>query len=596
MAGAGFGATRYFMGNRDTASHPDWLARTSFFVRSKGLQVQRSAANAWHRAPVLRAGAAADFPHVLSESVVPLYTGGDPRERPLVLGKIQNLRVACSRIHHRVLHAGVVFSLWRQVGPPWRSRGFVRGREVREGCVIPTFGGGLCQLSGSLLEAARALDLELLEHHRHTLQPAGVPRDSLRDATLFWNYVDLRFRSSIPLLVESYLTDISLVVRFRGKQPRQASVQVAGVRSQELRRPEHLKSCFTCGKTECALHKPATVMPAKTAFVMDACQPEFTELLRNQIRDTDQLLVPFLARNDFSSFSEGGRYAVESPRCFGLLRSLTLRWTVFRGATVAQAHFELAGVMARFAAQRIGYDVEHLCVAQSLLPHLWRSGVLGGRTFDVFAERLPVAELERQLDAAAQLYPQSGTLAEFRAPRWFAQAEQEALKAARTVFTPHSQLAAVFDRSVRLRWQAAPPGNGHHGPRDMLVFLGPTLARKGAYAVREAVKKTGLTLAVAGAELEGPDFWHGMRVVRVDPQELRWERVHTVVQPALIEYWPRQLLCAHAARANLVISPMCGLEEDHGAGIYHVPFGEADALAATLTRLFSAQGALPCES
>jgi VanW like protein len=78
-----------------------------------------------------------------------------------------------------------------------RIRGFTKGREVREGCVIPTTGGGLRQLSGSLSEVALSVDCELVERHRHTALPADVAYDPCRDATLFWNYVDLRFRTPV---------------------------------------------------------------------------------------------------------------------------------------------------------------------------------------------------------------------------------------------------------------------------------------------------------------------------------------------------------------------------------------------------------------
>src|SRR5262249_13963057 len=145
-------------------------------------------------------------------------------ERPLLLGKVENLRLACRKIHCRVLLPGQLFSFWKQVGPPWRWRGFVLGREVREGCVLPTSGGGLCQLSGSLLEAAPSLGGELVERHRHTGLPGGIASSSQRDATLFWNYVDLRFRSPVAILFECYLSEDALVVRLKGKAPRAESL------------------------------------------------------------------------------------------------------------------------------------------------------------------------------------------------------------------------------------------------------------------------------------------------------------------------------------------------------------------------------------
>src|SRR5215472_5641896 len=229
----------------NASDHPTRLARISFFLRSKGLQALRLAQDSRRRLPVLDPGSAADFPYILAESISDLHTTSDPREQRLILGKIQNLRVACRRLHQRVLAPGQLFSLWRQIGPPWPVRGFVPGREVREGCVIPTFGGGLCQLSGSLLEVALAAGLEVVEKHRHTALPQDVPRLPQRDATLFWNYVDLRFRSPVTVLLECFLTEAALVLRVRSKTPRAAPQLRLMEIGEHGARATRIESCAT---------------------------------------------------------------------------------------------------------------------------------------------------------------------------------------------------------------------------------------------------------------------------------------------------------------------------------------------------------------
>jgi vancomycin resistance protein YoaR len=242
---------------RSKADHPSLFAMVSFAVRAKVLQGRRALLDTIFRLPRLAGGAATEFPFVLAESKTPLYTGYDPREQALFLGKIENLRLACRQIHRRVLAPGQTFSFWRQVGPPWRLRGFSIGREVREGCVIPTIGGGLCQLSGSLFELASDLNFDLIERHYHTALPADVPRDARRDATLFWNYVDLRFRGPIPVLFECYLTEDSLIVRLRGKTPRSGESGLIEITAGQVRQPARALygSCFTCGETGCVRHR-----------------------------------------------------------------------------------------------------------------------------------------------------------------------------------------------------------------------------------------------------------------------------------------------------------------------------------------------------
>ena len=207
--------------------HPSPLLLASFFVRSRAFQNKRLIEDAFAPYRSLRLGTTAEFPFVIAESVSVLRTNSDVREQSLLLGKIQNLRIASQKLHRIVLLPGDIFSFWRQVGAPWRMRGFAKGREVREGCVIPTTGGGLCQLSGALLEVALSADCELVERHRHTALPADVACDPRRDATLFWNYVDLRFRTPVPILFECYLTGEALVVRVRGKSLQAAIVRIA---------------------------------------------------------------------------------------------------------------------------------------------------------------------------------------------------------------------------------------------------------------------------------------------------------------------------------------------------------------------------------
>ena len=239
------------------ADFPSVLDRAIFYVKSKALQAKRALLDSILRPPRLIEGDLADFPFVLAESNTPLCTGYDPRADSLLAGKIENLRLACCQIHRRVLGPGQTFSFWRQVGPPWRLRGYALGREVREGCVIPTTGGGLCQFSGSLLELALALDFDLVEKHPHTALPADVLYDARRDATLFWNYVDLRFRSPILVLFECYLAEDFLIVRFRGKVPRFLGSRKAVPGAIQIQPSARTLTggCFTCGETDCARHR-----------------------------------------------------------------------------------------------------------------------------------------------------------------------------------------------------------------------------------------------------------------------------------------------------------------------------------------------------
>ncbi|HXO01078.1 MAG TPA: VanW family protein, partial [Stellaceae bacterium] len=102
---------------------------------------------------------------VVAESRSPLWSDERPEERRYQLGKVQNLRHAVAAIDRVVLPAGVVFSFWRQIGRASRRRGYVPGRMLQQGCLVPAVGGGLCQLSNALYDAALQAGCEIVERH-----------------------------------------------------------------------------------------------------------------------------------------------------------------------------------------------------------------------------------------------------------------------------------------------------------------------------------------------------------------------------------------------------------------------------------------------
>ena len=100
---------------------------------------------------------------VIGQSETQLWADGDDPEKYLLAGKVHNLRLAIRRLNGAEIPAGGVFSFWAQVGRAGRWRGYVAGRELREGCIIPTIGGGLCQLSNALYDAALSAGFEIIE-------------------------------------------------------------------------------------------------------------------------------------------------------------------------------------------------------------------------------------------------------------------------------------------------------------------------------------------------------------------------------------------------------------------------------------------------
>jgi len=92
-------------------------------------------------------------------------------------------------LHHLALAAAALdgvevrpretVSFWYLVGEPRAARGFEDGMELRSGCIVPTPGGGLCQIAGALFALALRAGLTVVEHHAHSLELA--PEEESRE-------------------------------------------------------------------------------------------------------------------------------------------------------------------------------------------------------------------------------------------------------------------------------------------------------------------------------------------------------------------------------------------------------------------------------
>jgi hypothetical protein len=525
------------------------------------------------------AGRALTDAPVLAKVVSPLWTtSGGAKNHALNAGKIQNLRAAIAGLDGIEIGAGEILSFWRQVGKPLRRRGFVEGRELREGCMIATIGGGLCQLSNALYEAAIDAGLEVVERHAHTRIVPGSRAAAGRDATVFWNYLDFRVRSRRAFRVEATLTADALEVSVRGfgdAMPPPTADMPTGHAAHD---------CLSCGQISCHRHNPDIAAAGRsTAWLVDAAAPEFAALYRERVGETDMLMLPSrgVGRN------AGGWPMIAPERTADLAvirRSFALR-TAAKGKPRAAILLAADARLAVAYARRVEARHTHLVIAQPLLPHLWRRGALRGRSFDVLLDRLPIDRLHDLLDDAARRHPDSPTLGDFRAPASVARAEREALGAAARLITPHCAVAACFPagRVEIIDWKPATRLAARRGGRSFL-FAGPALARKGVHAMRAAMTELDVTLLTERPGVECPDFWGDLDVRSLASGEMPAE-LAGVILPALVEHNPRTLLRALAAGVPVIATAACGLPPQPGLTL--IPGDDPVALRDAMARLLA---------
>ena len=516
---------------------------------------------------------------VIAVSKTLLWTESAPEERFLLAGKIHNLRLAVRELDGIEIPAGKTFSFWKQLGRAGRFNGYVKGRELREGCIIPNIGGGLCQISNALYDAALQAGFEIVERHPHTQVIPGSLAEQGRDATVFWNYIDLRFRSDNAFRIDAKLDGESLTVQFRGeKNGRKQLHQI----NRTFVHADSPNSCATCEVGDClrVVDSKAHTDFGRRAYLLDEFMPEFDRYVNERRTEKDRLLIPLDGRRFRKgnyAWTTAGFGSVSQSLLVTAKRSYRSRKLSAQGAARQINLLAMYEELAESYARRLSFDALHVVVQQSLLPFLWKKGHLGGRTFDVLMTALPMAEIQKKLDLAHSLHRKSKTLGDFRADASLVAAETDALEAAAKIITPHSGIASLFPNQAELiEWKTpvAKPRGLVKSEKPQIVFPSSTVGRKGCYELREAVLGLDVKLILHGPLVEGADFWNGFDTERGGDD---WpQSADLVVLPAIIEHKPRRLLLAAASGIPVIASHACGV--DRVPGISTIEAGDADSL------------------
>ncbi len=545
-----------------------------FQAKAAGLRILRSAKDRLNKIPTHPKSSFNNPATLLACVSTPLWDLTHEREIKLTAGKVHNLRIAATALNGVLIAQNQIFSFWSQLGRLTRSKGYVPGREIQAGCVVPSIGGGICQLTNSLYEAALKSGCEILERHGHTRKTAQTPE---LDATVFWNYVDLRFRARQEIQLQIHLDEDFLHVRFFGQQPSGVLPAVASHPSDT----SHAKSCETCDNVHC--HKMISSEKGASAlrkgYLLDEYWPEFDAWILSQKKQSDFYLIPLNGQRFKKS-----NYAW-SPSILSHAKTTwfqTLKWSrkmrglAAQGALRQRALLRRDEELAHVYAKKLPTEVRECTISQNLLAPLWKTGILGGRSFQVLMTRLPLKILQMQLDEAAALLPEAKTLRDFRDTSNLMEVEWEALQAANAIITPHQHIATIFpEKTIHLPWQLPLLKNRKWTKGRRVIFPATTAARKGAYWVREIVKELGCELVVVGGNVEGKNFWEGINLLQKSWAETWWDQAGLVILPAFIEFKPRALLLAQALGLPIIASQACGVSASEGVTVFPTEDKEA---------------------
>lgn len=169
-----------------------------------------------------------DLQHI--DAVLAEYsTRFNPAER----NRTHNLKLGATMLDGTVLRSGEEFSLNRALGPRTKERGFKKAPTIINGELVPTYGGGVCQIATTLYNAVLLAGMKVTERHHHSRPIPYTPAG--RDATIVYDRLDLKFVNNLshPVMLQVAADDGRFRVRVLGNHEDKRDVQLvrSGFRS-----------------------------------------------------------------------------------------------------------------------------------------------------------------------------------------------------------------------------------------------------------------------------------------------------------------------------------------------------------------------------
>lgn len=106
--------------------------------------------------------------------------------------RVFNITKAIDKLNGTIIANGEQFSFNGTIGPMGESAGYKKALGFdNKGNKIETYGGGMCQISSTLYNAALMANLQITERHPHSRRVYYVPKN--KDATVYYGSLDLKF-------------------------------------------------------------------------------------------------------------------------------------------------------------------------------------------------------------------------------------------------------------------------------------------------------------------------------------------------------------------------------------------------------------------
>ncbi|MBD5632319.1 MAG: VanW family protein [Clostridia bacterium] len=133
------------------------------------------------------------------------------------INRSSNIRLAAAKLNGTVIEAGKTLSFNDIVGARVKERGFLPAKIIENGEFTEGVGGGVCQVSTTLYNAAILSGLEIKEYHPHSLAVGYVAPS--RDAMVSGSACDLKITNNrtCPVYIRAHTSNGSVTFDIYGE-------------------------------------------------------------------------------------------------------------------------------------------------------------------------------------------------------------------------------------------------------------------------------------------------------------------------------------------------------------------------------------------
>jgi vancomycin resistance protein YoaR len=133
--------------------------------------------------------------------------------------RVNNIQTLASALDGTLIPPGGQFSFNGTVGPRTAEKGYQEGGTIVGGRLVPTLGGGICQVSTTLFNSVFLSGLQVDQRLNHSFYISHYPKG--RDATVSWGGPDFKFTNDTSswVLIATGYSNSSVTISLYGTDP-----------------------------------------------------------------------------------------------------------------------------------------------------------------------------------------------------------------------------------------------------------------------------------------------------------------------------------------------------------------------------------------